>query len=63
MNNFKDAIHERCSMSIKQTVLDLLNDLITQVETLEEAEHKKEIEFLGGSISAIAKLCFPKNED
>jgi hypothetical protein len=48
---------------MKQSLLELLNDLITQVETLNEEEHKKEIEFLGGAISAIAKLCFPKNED
>lgn len=48
---------------MKQTLLDLLHDLITQVETLDDAEHKKEIEFLGGAISAISKLVFPKNED
>jgi hypothetical protein len=48
---------------MKQSLLELLNDLITQVETLNEEEHKKEIEFLGGAISAIAKLCFPRNED
>lgn len=48
---------------LKQTLLDLLHDLITKVETLDGAEHKKEIEFLGGAISAIAKLCFPKIED
>lgn len=48
---------------MKKTLLELLHDLITQIETLEEAEHKKEIEFLGGAISAIAKLCFPRSED
>lgn len=48
---------------MKQSLLDLLNDLIIQVDALNEVEHKKEIEFLGGAISAIAKLCFPRNED